>query len=86
MAVDPSSDFLAKISGVDTPLFLQKTQFYFALSSLLFHIKHTVFIPTMIAQACLLVVQLTCVPSPTRFFFLVTMYIMATVAITFHFF
>jgi hypothetical protein len=31
----PSSDFLAKILGVDTPLFLWKTQFYFLLSSLL---------------------------------------------------
>jgi hypothetical protein len=32
----PSSDFLAKILGVDTPLFLCNTQFCFPLSSLLF--------------------------------------------------
>jgi hypothetical protein len=31
----PSSDFLAKIFGVDTPRFLCSTQFYFPLSSLL---------------------------------------------------
>jgi hypothetical protein len=30
----PSSDFLARMLGVDTPLFLFKMQFYFPLSSL----------------------------------------------------
>jgi hypothetical protein len=33
----PPSDFLAKILGVDTPLFLCNTQFYFSLSLLLLH-------------------------------------------------
>jgi hypothetical protein len=33
----PSSDFLAKILGVDTALFLCNTLFYFLLSSLLHH-------------------------------------------------
>jgi hypothetical protein len=31
------SEFLAKILGVNTPLFLCNTQFYFPLSSLLLH-------------------------------------------------
>jgi hypothetical protein len=34
----PSSDFLAKILGVDTPPLLWKTQFYFSLVSLFLHI------------------------------------------------
>jgi hypothetical protein len=36
----PSSDFLAKVLGVDTPLFLCNTQFYSALSSLLLRKSH----------------------------------------------
>lgn len=36
----PSSDFLAKISDDDTPLFLSNTQFYFPLSPLLIRKAH----------------------------------------------
>jgi hypothetical protein len=36
----PSSDFLAKILGVNTPHFFHITQFYFPLSSLLLHKSH----------------------------------------------
>jgi hypothetical protein len=35
-----SYDFLAKILGVETPLFLRNTQLYFPLSSLLLHTTH----------------------------------------------
>jgi hypothetical protein len=40
-----SSDFLAKILGVDTPLFLCNTKFYFSLSSLLLPAEE--FIPSV---------------------------------------
>jgi hypothetical protein len=86
-----SSDFLAKILDVDTPPFPWKTQFYFALSSLIFYslVKCSTFILSVIAQVvtCLLVVQPTRVPFPSRFFFfLITMYIMAMEAIKLHLF
>jgi hypothetical protein len=35
-----SYDFLAKVLGVDTPLFLFNTEYYFPLSSLLVHKSH----------------------------------------------
>jgi hypothetical protein len=41
----PSSDFLAKILGVDTPLFLCDTQFYIPFPSLLLHKPHRAVVP-----------------------------------------
>jgi hypothetical protein len=45
-------DFLAKVLGADTPPFLWKKQFYFALPSLPLHIliKCAIFILSAIAQ------------------------------------
>jgi hypothetical protein len=75
-----SSDFLAKISGVDTPPFSWKT-FYFPLSSLLLHslMRCYISVPLAIAQLAvhLLMVQLACVPFPCIFLFFIIMEIMA---------
>jgi hypothetical protein len=68
--IGPSSDFLAKISGVDIPLFLCNTQFYFPLSSLLFlsPIKENSLYFTVVASlvAYVSTVQATWVQFPSR--------------------
>jgi hypothetical protein len=83
----PSYDFVAKISGVDTPLFLFNKELYFPLSSLLVHKSHRSRHTYIVSDSSVGSVFAYCVGGlgsiPSEVTFLITMSIMALEAIKF---